>query len=229
MRNRMRSMAHKAKQWRLYERGISSIAIFILGFPLIILSFGFGIDLIRVAQAKRVAQGRLDVAVQAAASMTYTTANGSVRLGVPGDGGTGATALQTARDLYQVNTAPYRSVGQSNGNLFSCPTPVSGAPNLNVSTSSCAGRGGPTIVLPPPPPPPYPCDPNVRTDCDWLDSDGLPRPNYNFCTPASRGGYGVRYDVVEQVPTIFMRMVPGAPRFFNVRVYSQALLRQQYC
>jgi hypothetical protein len=206
--NGIRNALNKAQAWRLYERGISSITIFILGFPMLILAFGFGIDLMRVGQAKRVAQGRLDVAVQSAASMTYTTTAGAVRIGVPGDGTSGQTALETARTLYRVNTAPYRQVGASNGNLFSCAAPVSGPPATNIPLDSCSNRGGPTLIIP---------------------STGIPDPTYNFCTPASQGGYGVRYAVVEQVPTIFMRMVPGAPRFFNIQVESQALLRQQFC
>lgn len=201
-----------AREWRLYERGVSSIAVFILAFPVFILAFGIGIDVIRLGYAKRIVQGRLDVAVQAAAAMTYTNPQGAVRLGNQGDGNSAASALSEAIRIYGENTEKARQAGASTGNMLWCSEASVTQPNftagqITADTTECIG--GPYVVTP---------------------ADGaLPTKDFNFCQPPQQGGYGVRYEVVEQVPTIFMRMVPGGPEYFTIKVASEALLRLQYC
>lgn len=200
-----------AREWRLYERGISSIAVFILAFPVFILAFGIGIDVIRLGYAKRIVQGRLDVAVQAAAAMTYTNPQGAVRLGNQGDGNSAASSLSEAARIYRENTEKARQAGVSQGNMLWCSSASVTQTNFSAgritnTTTDC--MGGPYVVLP---------------------GGALPTKDFNFCQPPKQGGYGVRYEVVEQVPTIFMRMVPGGPKYFTIKVSSEALLRLQYC
>lgn len=208
---RMVRLTRAAREWRLYERGISSIAVFILAFPVFILAFGIGVDVIRLGYAKRIVQGRLDVAVQAAAAMTYTNPQGAVRLGNQGDGNSAASALSEAIRIYGENTEKARQAGASNGNMLWCSEASVTQPNftagqITADTTEC--MGGPYVVRP---------------------GGALPDKNFNFCQPPQRGGYGVRYEVVEQVPTIFLRMVPGGPKYFTIKVSSEALLRLQYC
>lgn len=208
MRQRISAWVAAAHRWRLYERGVSSIAIFLLGFPTLIMAFGFGLDVIRAGYAKRIAQGRLDVSVQAAASMTYTTNNGEVRFGQVGDGTTARSSIDEAQRLYGVNTAQYRRSGANSNGLFSCPEAQvkqgAGQSPVAVSSTQCSGGA-------------------------WRVGPTAPGPTYDFCSSPADGGYGIKYEVLEQVPTVFMRMVPGGPTHINLQLDSIAYVRQQFC
>lgn len=199
------------RQWRLAERGISSAVIFILGFPLIMAAFGLGIDMMRYGQAKRIAQGRADLATQAGASMTFTTNNGAIRLGRPGDGTAGTAALNATSQLYVTNTAPYRTPNSSQG-FLSCPS--SGLQRNSGALPNSACQGGARLIWPP---------------------GGVDR-NFNFCAPpgkpqdgVNRQAVGVFYVAIENMPTVFLRFLPGMPRNIPFVVESEALLRQQFC
>jgi len=220
-KNSRMGLGIKYKKWKAAEKGLSSVVIFILGMPMILMAFGFGIDILRVGYAKSVAQSRLDVAVQAGAALSYTTDRGAVRLGVPVDGHMASASIQRAQQIYTQNTRDFRGArgGTLGCNQAGIASGIGRSPirnnNTVLYTAACTGGAYPIYIGP--------------NDASAPAGQRIgPPPDFNFCQRPAEGKYGIRYDVVEQVPTIFMRMV-GGPQFFNIQVTSEALLRQQYC
>ena len=225
MRENVSSLISWCRKWRVAERGLSSVVIFILGMPLILLSFGFGIDIMRAGYVKRVAQSRLDVAVQSAAALTYTNQNGAVRLGIPADGNSATTSVQRAQLLYEENTrdlrgdrsfyfrCPASSVTQGAGGVVRSTLPqyLSADERTRAIWTSDQCRGGAYAVY------------------SGRNATGAgPPQSFDFCQAPVDGKYGIRYEVVERVPTIFMRMVTCGPQFFTFYVSSEELLRQKF-
>lgn len=238
MNNGKMGLRAQCKKWRIAERGVSSIVIFILGMPMILMAFGFGIDIMRVGYAKRVMQSRLDVAVQAGASLSYTTARGAVRLGVPANGQQAAASVLRAQQVYLDNTRNFRGTGsaqnRARGALFYCtesdvslgtgrnPFNTRNPANPNqdrelYSNPQLPCRGGA-----------YPIYTGPNDTAAPAGQRIGPPPDFNFCQRPGSGKYGIKYEIVEQIPTIFLRMA-GGPQFFDIHVSSEALLRQQYC
>lgn len=190
------------------ERGFSTAAIFILMLPLLLGAFGYAFDSLRVTYTKRYLQGRLDLATQAGAAVSYTTQDGLIRLGDP-DQLRGESAIAQAYAVYAQNTALKRQSGSGGRSLLECPSgfvqnrPVAGEPDqVNVGTAGCAGVA--TVV------------------------GVLPNKDYNFCAPPTDGSaYGLRYEVTEVVPTVFLRFL-GVDTV-DVSLASETLLRQRNC
>lgn len=186
---------NKFREWRWAERGASSAALVILSLPLIIGVFGFGFDTLRLNYIQRYAQGRVDLATQAAAATTYTDTNGAIRLGSPSDPYEWETV---AYDSYARNTSDKRGSGNT-ASMFQCSTEsVTGG----SSSGDCAGVASVVGTEPP--------------------------VGFDFCNTISSGDvYGVRYDVVETVPTVFLRII--GIQDFTFSVSSETLIRQRNC
>lgn len=201
------------RNWWSMERGISSAAVMILSLPLILGAFGFGFDLMRVAYAKRYSQGRLDLAVQTAASITYTTSDGYLRLGKPGAGGDTAWrdwGTKGAYYWYATNTATKRSA-TSNTSLFNCA-----AEQVRDGDASAVRNPDGTYRC-------YGLAEKVGID---------PDNTFDFCgktgtAKGARSVYGVKYTVHESTPTLFLKMI-GIPEI-SYKVSSESLIRQRNC
>lgn len=185
---------NKLREWRWAERGASSAALIILSMPLMIGAFGFGFDVLRFNYVQRYAQGRVDLATQAAAATTYTDVDGAIRLGSQWDPYEWETV---AYDSYARNTEDKRGDAESVA-MFHCPVEsVTGG-----FGEECAGIA--TIVGTEPP------------------------IGFNFCDQVRSGDvYGVRYEVTETVPNVFLRII-GIPDF-TFTVGSETLIRQRNC
>lgn len=112
---RIDCLTARIREWRIAERGTSSIALFILMLPLIVGIFGFGFDIVRWSYAKNYAQGRMNMAIETAMTYRYTNANGNTALGQPGYADAVTVLGET---YYQINTAHSRDSGD--GGLLSC-------------------------------------------------------------------------------------------------------------
>lgn len=198
------------RRWRLAERGVSVGALMILSMPLLLGVFGFGFDALRIAYAKRYAQGRLDIAAQSAAAVTYVQSDGSLRLG---NGPFEEDAWRTtAYSVYAENTARARAGTNGARSLFQCGIGevTSGArPTWGDDGQKCAGVAE-VIGVPPTP------DYDFCTDPGWRGSD-----------VSARDSYGVRFSVKESVPMVFLGFlgIQSVP----IEIQSEALLRQQNC
>lgn len=184
---------------------MSIAAVFILSLPLMLGAFGFGFDALRLAYAKRYAQGRVDLATQAAVAVTYTAADGSLVLGAAADP---FAWESTAYGVYTANTASKRNGENGASSLFACP-----AGQVTYTTVSAAATcGGLAEVIGTPPDPTFDYCAAEGSDADVL---------------ATRDTYGVRYEVKESVPTVFLHFVGVTDMPFTVS--SEALLRQSNC
>jgi hypothetical protein len=149
-------------------------ALFILALPLMIGAFGFGFDAMRLAYAKRLAQGRLDLATQSAAAVTYTTADGRIQLGSP----TNPFAWRdVAYSQYATNTSRARQGADGARSFFQCPQPSGTVPIFADPNQKCAGIA--EIVGNPPP----------------LGFNFCQKPGSHAAPLASRDVYGVRMSV----------------------------------
>jgi len=194
------------RRWRILEAGVSGAALFILSLPLMIGVFGFGFDAMRLAYAKRIAQGRLDLATQSAAAVTYTRADGTIQLGTP----TNPFAWRdVAYNQYAQNTSSRRKGADGTSSFFQCPPPNGTVPDYADDNQKCAGIA--EVVGTPPP------------------------LGFNFCQPPgsqiapldTRNVYGVRMSVKEQVPTSFLKLIGIRDMTFGIR--SESLIRQRNC
>lgn len=190
------------------DAGFSTAAIFILILPMLLGAFGYAFDTLRITYTKRYLQGRLDLATQAGAAVTYTTQDGLIRLGDPGQL-EGQSALAETYAIYAQNTGSKRQPGSRGSSLLECASsnvqnraiPLT-PDQVNVGPAGCAGIATVTGVL--------------------------PGPDYNFCSPPTDGtAYGVRYEVTEVIPTVFLHFL-GVDSV-DVTVVSESLLRQRNC
>lgn len=190
------------------DAGFSTAAIFILILPMLLGAFGYAFDTLRITYTKRYLQGRLDLATQAGAAVTYTTQDGLIRLGDPGQL-EGQSALAETYAVYAANTNAKRQPGSRGSSLLECSSSnvkdraVPLTPDqVNVGPAGCAG---------------------VATVTGMLPDQG-----YDFCSPPTDGtAYGVRYEVTEVVPTVFLRFL-GVDSV-DMTLVSESLLRQRNC
>lgn len=110
-------MIQKIQNWFKKEHGFSTAALFILSIPLLVGSFGLGLDSVRLIYIQEYLQGRADIATAAAVNTAYTDpASKKLLLGTKAAGTTGS--LNVASNLYSVNTDnKRRSAGSYNGFL----------------------------------------------------------------------------------------------------------------
>ena len=199
-------MLQTFKRWWLLEKGVSIAALFILALPLMIGAFGFGFDAMRLSYAKRLAQGRLDLATQSAAAVTYTRADGRIELGAP----TNPFAWRdVAYSQYATNTSRARKGADGARSFFQCSAPSGIIPNFSDPNQKCAGIA--EVIGTPPP----------------LGFNFCQTPGSQTAPLGSRNVYGVRMSVKEQVPTTFLRLIGIPDMTFNIR--SESLIRQRNC
>lgn len=204
-------MLARMRSWRRGERGISTAAIFIVGLPLIVGAFGYGVDSLRLQYTKEIVRSRLDLAAQMAAATTYTDATGQVILGAPGAGNE-LYWKTVGYQIYRNNTARLRG------------TPGSPA-MLQCDGGIVAPVGTTTLVAV------NPNDPSVLC-AGQMNQIGSPQSNWclapgTYTGPlgeSTRPVYGVRYAVTETMPTVFLRLLGVQQLTFSVS--SEALLRQ---
>lgn len=186
-------------QWRDEERGMSSVALFILALPLLLLAFGYGFDSLRLVFIKESLQGRLNLAAQAGVSVTYTqptTTGDVVTLGSPGELD-GNAARQRAWNSYRLNTEGMRS----NGRILMCSQPA-----WNVEPTNGEPCAGTVTVLGQP-----------------LSSSQLCAP---LSVPSNQ--YGLKYTVNEEVRSAFLSMFGIASHELH-NLTATALVRARSC
>lgn len=100
--------------WRKQEKGMSSVALFILALPLLIVAFGYGFDSLRLVFIKESIQDKVTLAAQSGVAVNYVGSNGLVTLGSPLDGGQSEDISSKLRayQIYGQNTAEMRENGQ---------------------------------------------------------------------------------------------------------------------
>ena len=193
-------------EWRDEEQGMSSVAMFILALPLLIIAFGYGFDSLRLVFIKESLLDKLTLATQAGVSVNYVAANGLVTLGAPEDGGQldAASSRIRAYDVYTLNTATMRSTGQ----ILTCSTPqynVQPTPN-----EKCAGMvtviGSPLTV-------PQTCAP--------LSDNHGSAINDNM--------YGIKYVVNENVKMSFLPIFKVKDSADLQNLTSTSLVRARDC
>lgn len=195
-------MFTKFRTWRLAEKGVSTAALLILSLPLMLGAFGFGFDALRLSYAKRYAQGRLDLATQSAAAVTYTAPDGSIKLGISSN--PDAWKAEAYRS-YTSNTDKMRQGAPNTHQFFQC---TSGDATNGLIGTTCGGLAEVIGSAPP-------------VGFDFCQ-------NTKYANPiATRPTYGVRYTVKETVPTMFMRILGVNEMTFTIS--SETLLRQRNC
>lgn len=113
--------------WWSKERGFASTALIILSIPMILGAFGYGFDAMRLYYAKRYLQGRLDIATQSGAAITFTNPGGNIRLGEVGDAGLARASIEEAEVVFDENTQSARASGSAS--LLGCDFPDFSDPN----------------------------------------------------------------------------------------------------
>ena len=127
----MRRLGHTMASWWSKERGFASTALIILSIPLILGAFGYGFDAMRLYYAKRYLQGRMDIATQSGAAITFTDSGGNIRLG---DASSRVQAsIEEAEMVLDENTQSARSSGSAS--LLGCDYP-----NFVAPDSECGAR-----------------------------------------------------------------------------------------
>ncbi len=219
---------NRFQRWWLDEKGMSSIVIFILGMPLIIVAFGYGFDSLRLIYVKDSLQGTLNRATQTGVSQTvsYTgqrvDSDGNLKnvalIGLAGNTAKGVPVTSnpiTARDVayrfYTWNTADFRS---DNSKVLEC-TPAPGLPATVPAQKGSVGAGVNTEII---------CGGNI-------EYVGAPLTASELCDdmsdPAS-AKYGLRYTVTETVSAAFLR-IAGIQNHYVKDLTSVSYVRGNGC
>lgn len=123
----MSKMKRSFLSWWKEEKGVATIALFILSLPLTIGVFGYGFDEVRADYLRGSLQNRADLAVQIAlAGQTNTDSNGNLYIDP-------YAVEQEVNTLYQDNTDHYRS-----GSVLSCPADQ--LQGTLISSGKCGGE-----------------------------------------------------------------------------------------
>lgn len=106
------------RQWRAAEKGASTLTLFILALPVILLAFGYGFDSVRLTYLRNFLESRAEIAATAGASVTHTAdradpqgtpvVGSTVIIGAYGDSTAGESALARAYSNYMQNTESKR-------------------------------------------------------------------------------------------------------------------------
>lgn len=134
-------MLKKISSWFKKEKGYSTAAIFILGLPLLVGSFGLAFDSVRLVYIQQYLQGRADLATEAAVNVAYTNpTDKKIYLGNPTGGS--AVSLATSDFLYSTNTATKRRAAGAYDGFLNAKTGTYGK-----TTSAVIGTPLPIAML----------------------------------------------------------------------------------
>lgn len=124
-------MIQKIKNWFKKEQGFSTAAVFILSIPLLVGSFGLGLDSVRLIYVQEYLQGRADIATAAAVNTAYTDpASKKLFLGTKAAGTSGS--LNVASNLYSVNTDPKRRAAGTYNGFLNPKSGIYGTPSVKI-------------------------------------------------------------------------------------------------
>lgn len=218
----------RVKKWWGGERGMSSIVVFILGMPALLVAFGYGFDSLRLIYVKESLQGTLNRATQAGVAQTisYTgqrlDSDGNVvdvpMIGLVGNASNHVpptsnrntkTAPQIAYQFYAWNTEAMRTK-----KVLECST-APGLPATEPTKKSSVGAGMNTEVV---------CGGKI-------EYVGKPLTASELCTPLSdplSARYGLRYTVTETVSAAFLRIV-GIQNHYVKDLTSISYVRGRGC